>query len=66
MNQNIKKSGQTNMPARVTTGRTNTTDASMVVGIRTGNSWDFYYQHYYVGLAGGKIVSTGINLCVPI
>ncbi|GAC1338642.1 MAG: hypothetical protein NVSMB18_05400 [Acetobacteraceae bacterium] len=39
---------------------------AMVVGLRVGGNWNFYYQHYYVGLAGGKVVSTGLNLCVPI
>ncbi len=37
-----------------------------VIGIRSGNSWSFYYQNYSVLLVPGKLVYTGINLCVPI
>jgi hypothetical protein len=37
-----------------------------VIGIRTGNSWSFYYQNYKVDLVGGSLVSSGVNLCVPI
>lgn len=37
-----------------------------VVGIRTGNDWDFYYQNYKVELQAGSLVNSGINLCVPI
>lgn len=39
---------------------------AMVIGIRTGNSWNFYYQNYHVGLQGGNIVYTGVGLCTPI
>jgi len=42
-----------------------------VIGIRTGNSWDFYYQNYKVenqdlGTQGVVTLRTGLNLCVPI
>lgn len=37
-----------------------------VVGIRTANGWSFYYQNYSVLLQPGRLVHTGINLCVPI
>lgn len=37
-----------------------------VVGIRTGNGWNFYYQSYKVELKHGKLVHSGENLCVPI
>lgn len=39
---------------------------AMVVGIRSGNSWNFYYQNYSIDLQGGKVVRAGLNLCVPI
>ena len=38
-----------------------------VIGIRTGNSWRFYYQNYKVeSLGGGKLTNTGLALCVEI
>ncbi len=37
-----------------------------VIGIRTANGWSFYYQNYSVLLQTGKLVYSGINLCVPI
>lgn len=41
---------------------------AMVIGIRTGNAWNFYYQSYSIGLSqdGQSVVRAGINLCVPI
>lgn len=38
-----------------------------VIGIRTGNSWRFYYQNYQAeSLGGGTMTNTGLDLCVEI
>jgi hypothetical protein len=39
-----------------------------VIGIRTGNSWRFYYQNYKTEpTGGGKLATnTGVDLCVEI
>jgi hypothetical protein len=39
---------------------------AMVIGIRSGNSWNFYYQNYFVGLNNNTLVHTGVGLCTPI
>jgi hypothetical protein len=40
---------------------------STVVGIRNGNTWNFYYQNYKAeSLGGGKVTKTGLGLCTPI
>ena len=40
---------------------------STVVGIRNGNSWNFYYQNYKAeSLGGNKVTKTGLGLCTPI
>ncbi len=37
-----------------------------VVGIRTGNTWNFYYQNYKVDLVQGNLVNSGVSMCVQI
>lgn len=38
-----------------------------VIGIRSGNSWNFYYQNYEMEAMGkGVIRKEGLNLCVSI
>ena len=37
-----------------------------VVGVRTTNTWSFYYQNYRVELLHGALVKSGVNLCLPI
>jgi hypothetical protein len=39
---------------------------AMVIGVRTGNNWSFYYQNYHVGLNNNKMVYTGVGLCTQI
>jgi hypothetical protein len=40
---------------------------AMVIGIRTGNTWNFYYQNYYVSLnPGAAVTQTGVGLCTAI
>lgn len=37
-----------------------------VIGIRTGNTWRFYYQNYSILLVTGALRYSGVNLCVQI
>jgi hypothetical protein len=40
---------------------------STVIGIRTGNTWRFYYQNYKVeSPGGGKVNNTSLGLCIQI
>jgi hypothetical protein len=39
---------------------------AMVIGIREGNDWKFYYQRYTNAYIKDKYVNVGVDLCVPI
>ena len=39
---------------------------AMIIGIRAGNTWNFYSQNYYLGLHKNNIRYTGVGLCTPI